>query len=248
VEWVRIPTRKLAESPEPFRILQISDLHLDLWSNETRVRRIVEEIESIRPDVIVSTGDLIDAGPDRLARFADHLRKLSPGHEMLAVTGNHEAYVGPAKSLAVTERAGFKMLSYQVASADGGVHFVGVDDPAVRRRIMMDGQAEKAALRQAPKEGFTVLLKHQPRVNRGSVEWFDLQLSGHTHGGQIFPFQWLVRLAYPAKTGLSKVGDETWLYLSRGTGTWGPPIRFLAPPELTVIELAPAPDPTEGKG
>jgi predicted MPP superfamily phosphohydrolase len=237
VEWVRIPTRKLAESPEPFRIVQITDLHLDLWSDEGRVRRIVETIESIRPDVVVSTGDLIDAGPDRLARFADHLRRLEPEHGKFAVTGNHEAYVGPAKSRAVTERAGFKMLSYEVASVEGDVHFVGVDDPAVRRRIMMDGRAEKAALQKAPKEGFTVLLKHQPRVNRESVEGFDLQLSGHTHGGQIFPFHWLVRLAYPARTGLSQVGDGTWLYVSRGTGTWGPPIRFLSPSELTVIEL-----------
>jgi predicted MPP superfamily phosphohydrolase len=127
---------------------------------------------------------------------------------------------------------------------DGVIHIVGVDDPAVRRRITMDGRAEKAALQGIPKDDFTVLLKHQPRVDRASVEWFDLQLSGHTHGGQIFPFHWLVRLAYPARTGLSQVGDETWLYVSRGTGTWGPPIRFLAPSELTVIELEPAPDPT----
>lgn len=237
VEWVRIPTPKLAERPGPFRIVQISDLHLDLWSDEERVRRIVDTIQSIRPDVVVSTGDLIDAGPDRLARFADQLRRLAPEHGMFAVTGNHEAYVGPAKSLAVTERAGFRMLPYQGASVDGGIHFVGVDDPAVRRRIMMDGAAEKEALQKAPKDGFTVLLKHQPRVNRESVEWFDLQLSGHTHAGQIFPFNWLTRLVYPARTGLSKVGDATWLYVSRGTGTWGPPIRFLAPSELTVIEL-----------
>ena len=241
VEWVRIQTGKLAEKSEPFRIVQISDLHLDLWSDEGRVRRIVETIESIRPDVVVSTGDLIDAGPDRLAGFADRLRGLKPEHGKFAVTGNHEAYVGPAKSLAVTERAGFKMLSYQGVSVDGVIHIVGVDDPAVRRRITMDGRAEKAVLQRIPKDDFTVLLKHQPRVDRASVEWFDLQLSGHTHGGQIFPFHWLVRLAYPARTGLSKVGDETWLYVSRGTGTWGPPIRFLAPSELTVIELQPAP-------
>jgi hypothetical protein len=196
--------------------------------------------------VVVSTGDLIDAGPDRLSRFADILGEVTPEHGKFAVTGNHEAYVGPAKSLAVTERAGFEMLSYQVATVGGLVHFVGVDDPAVRRQIMMDGRAELAVLQQAPKEGFTVLLKHQPRVNRASVEWFDLQLSGHTHGGQIFPFHWLVRLAYPARTGLSQVGHETWLYVSRGTGTWGPPIRFLAPSELTVIELRPAPDSTGG--
>lgn len=241
VEWVRIPTRKLAERSEPFRIVQISDLHLDLWSDEGRVRRIVETIELIRPDVVVSTGDLIDAGPDRLAGFADRLHELKPEHGKFAVTGNHEAYVGPANSLAVTERAGFKMLSYQGVSVDGVIHIVGVDDPAVRRRITMDGRAEKAVLQQAPKESFTVLLKHQPRVDRESMKWFDLQLSGHTHGGQIFPFHWLVRLAYPARTGLSKVGDETWLYVSRGTGTWGPPIRFLAPSELTVIELQPSP-------
>ena len=92
-----------------------------------------------------------------------------------------------------------------------------------------------------------MLLKHQPRVNRASVEWFDLQLSGHTHGGQIFPFNWLVRLAYPAKTGLSQVGNDTWLYVSRGTGTWGPPIRFLAPSEVTVFELQPLSDRTEDR-
>ena len=235
------PDEKACREVRAFRIVQISDLHLDLWSDEGRVRRIVETIESIRPDVVVSTGDLIDAGPDRLAGFADRLRELKPEHGKFAVTGNHEAYVGPANSLAVTERAGFKMLSYQGVSVDGVIHIVGVDDPAVRRRITMDGRAEKAVLQGIPKDDFTVLLKHQPRVDRESVKSFDLQLSGHTHGGQIFPFHWLVRLAYPARTGLSKVGDETWLYVSRGTGTWGPPIRFLAPSELTVIELQPSP-------
>jgi predicted MPP superfamily phosphohydrolase len=96
---------------------------------------------------------------------------------------------------------------------------------------------ERYLLHQYPKEEFTVLLKHQPVVDPASLKWFDLQLSGHTHGGQIFPFTLLTKLIYPAKTGLSRVGENTWLYVSRGIGTWGPPIRFLAPPELTVIEL-----------
>jgi len=241
VEWVRIPTRKLAEKSGPFRIVQISDLHLDLWSDERRLRRIVETIQAMRPDVVVSTGDLVDMGPDRLGGFADLLHQLKPRFGKFAVTGNHEAYVGPAKSLAVTRRAGFEMLSYEGATVDDVVHIAGVDDPAVRNRVTMDGRAERALLQRYPKEEFTLLLKHQPRVDRASVEWFDLQLSGHTHGGQIFPFHWLVRLAYPARTGLSRVGRETWLYVSRGTGTWGPPIRLFAPSELTVIELEPAP-------
>ncbi len=247
VEWVRIPTPKLAERAEPFRIAQISDLHLDLWSDVGRLRRIVEAIRGIRPHLVVSTGDLIDAGPDRLGRFADILRELEAEHGKFAVTGNHEAYVGLAKSRAVAERAGFRILSYRTAGLEGGIHMAGVDDPAVRRRVTIDGRAEKALLASIPKEGFTVLLKHQPRVSPESVEFFDLQLSGHTHGGQIFPFHWPVRMVYPARTGLSKVGDETWLYVSRGTGTWGPPIRLLAPSEVTVIELQPAAEST-GKG
>ncbi len=248
VERVRIPTRKLTERPGPFRIVQISDLHLDLWSDKKRVRRLVEAIRSIRPDVLVSTGDLVDSGPGPLADFADLLREVTPAYGKFAVTGNHEAYVGPARALAVTERAGFKMLSCQGVRVDDVIHIAGVDDPAVRNRVRMDGRAERAVLRRFPKEAFTVLLKHQPRVDRESVEWFDLQLSGHTHGGQIFPFHWITRLAYPARTGLSRVGPDTWLYVSRGTGTWGPPIRFLAPPELTVIELEPAAGPAGSRG
>ena len=248
VHWIQIPTTKLSSTSQPFRIVQISDLHLDLLSDESRVRRLVETIESIRPDVVVSTGDLVDMGPDRLEGFTDLFKDLKPKYGKFAVTGNHEAYVGSDKVSAVAERAGFKMLSYQGASLDGVIHIVGVDDPAVRNRVRMDGRAERAVLRRYPKEEFTVLLKHQPRVDRGSVEWFDLQLSGHTHGGQMFPFHWLTRLVYPAKTGLSRVGRETWLYVSRGTGTWGPPIRFLAPAEVTVFELKHAPDATGGSG
>jgi predicted MPP superfamily phosphohydrolase len=239
VEWVRIPSGKLDEMSEPFRIVQISDLHLDMLSDEARVRRLVERIRSMDPDVVVSTGDLIDLGPGPLARFADLFRELNPRFGKFAVTGNHEAYVGRDKSFAVAKRAGFRMLSYQGATVNGVIHIVGVDDPAVGRRVTIDGPAEKAVLQRTPKEEFTVLLKHQPRVNRASVPWFDLQLSGHTHGGQIFPFNWLTRLVYPAKTGLSRVGPETWLYVSRGTGTWGPPLRFLAPSEVTVFELQP---------
>ena len=239
VEWMRISSHKLDKMSEPFRIVQISDLHLSLFSDETFLNRLVETIQSIHPDVVVSTGDLVDMRQDHLDRFADILNGLNPKFGQYAVSGNHEAYLGLGKALAATRRAGFTMLSHQGVKVGGMINIVGVDDPGVSHRLKADGPEERALLERFPEGEFTVLLKHQPVVDRASVPFFDLQLSGHTHGGQIFPFNWLTKLAYPAKTGLSQVGRETWLYVSRGTGTWGPPIRFLAPPEVTVFELAP---------
>jgi predicted MPP superfamily phosphohydrolase len=217
VEWVRISSPKLNKMSEPFRIVQISDLHLSLFSDETFLNRLVETIESIHPDVVVSTGDLIDMRPDHLGRFADMLNELNPRFGKFSVTGNHEAYLGLDKGLAATNRAGFTMLSHQGVNVGGMINIVGVDDPGVSHRFKVDGPAERVVLERFPGGEFTVLLKHQPVVDRGSVPSFDLQLSGHTHGGQIFPFNWLTKLAYPAKTGLS----------------------FLAPPEVTVFELQP---------
>ncbi|MBU4014336.1 MAG: metallophosphoesterase [Proteobacteria bacterium] len=242
VEWVHIPTIKINKMSEPFRIVQISDLHLGLLSNEKRLRRLVETIESIRPDVVVSTGDLIDMQLDHLDGLADLLLKLNPRFGKFAVTGNHEAYAGIDKGLIFTKRAGFKMLSYEGVKVGGVINIVGVDDPAVSIRLKMNPPAEEAVLQHYSEKEFTLLLKHRPTVIPASVQFFDLQLSGHTHGGQIFPFNLVTKLVHPAKTGLSQVGHETWLYVNRGIGTWGPPIRFMAPPEMTVIELRPAMD------
>ena len=97
--------------------------------------------------------------------------------------------------------------------------------------------SEKALLEGLPKNRFTLFLKHQPIVSKESLDLFDLQLSGHTHKGQIFPFSLMTKLAYRARTGLSKLNKNTLLYISRGSGTWGPPIRFLSSPEVTIIDL-----------
>ncbi|MFH1006061.1 MAG: metallophosphoesterase [Candidatus Latescibacterota bacterium] len=237
VRRITIPSSKRARSSDSFRIVQITDLHLGLLSDERRLRRLIEVIESVRPDVVVSTGDLVDVPLDQLGEFADLLHELKPRLGKFAVTGNHEAYAGPDQSRAFTQRAGFAMLSHDGVSVNSVVNIVGVDDPAVSHRLKRDTLSESDLLQRYPRDEFTVLLKHRPAVGAASSNWFDLQLSGHTHGGQIFPFGWLARLVYPARTGLSAVGETSWLYLSRGTGTWGPPIRFLAPPEVTVIDL-----------
>ena len=140
------------------------------------------------------------------------------------------------------------MLSYKGVSVDGVIRIVGVDDPAVRRRITMDGRAENAVLQGIPKDDFTVLLKHQPRVDRASVRVvLTFNCRAHPWGADL-SFSLARSTGLSGQDGPVEVGDETWLYVSRGTGTWGPPIRFLAPSELTVIELQPAPDPTESSG
>lgn len=237
---VRIETAQLGPGSVPVRIVQVSDLHLDLWSDRRRIERIAETIESLRPDLLVCTGDLFDLDPDRLNACLEPLRRLAPRFGKLAVTGNHEGYMGPVRTRAAFARAGFRMLAQDGVTVNGNIHIAGVDDPAVHNRIGMDRRAERELLERFPRQGFTVLLKHQPRVDREAAKRFDLQLSGHTHGGQIFPFHLISRLAYPqARPGLSRPAPGTWLYVNRGTGTWGPPIRFLAPPEITVIDLVP---------
>jgi predicted MPP superfamily phosphohydrolase len=116
----------------------------------------------------------------------------------------------------------------------------GVDDPTSKRMGMWSNVDERVPLNGSSNDRFTILLKHQPIVDPRAAGMFDLQLSGHVHRGQIFPFNWLVRLVYPVRTGLSRLAGGGWLYVSRGTGTCGPPMRVGAPPEITLIEINPA--------
>jgi hypothetical protein len=154
-----------------------------------------------------------------------------------AVYGNHEALAGVEASRAFTQNIGFSLLSNSGITIDNAINLVGVDDPAVDRWRQSTPVDEHALLKQFDNGLFTLLLKHQPRIDHASQGMFDLQLSGHTHGGQIFPFGLLIHLFYKEPFGFSRIGDKSWLYVSRGTGTWGPPMRVLAPPEVTVIQL-----------
>jgi predicted MPP superfamily phosphohydrolase len=233
---------KIEASRNPFRIVQISDLHLGLLSDMRQLHRLTEVIRSLEPDVVVSTGDLVDVQLDHLGEFADLLSGLRPRCGKYSVTGNHEAFAGVDRALEFTRRAGFTPLAFSGVTVDGVVNLVGVDDPTVSHRLRADAVRERELLRRYAEGKYTILLKHQPVVDRESRRWFDLQLSGHTHGGQIFPFILLTRLFYRARIGLSRIGAGACLYVSCGTGSWGPPIRFLAPPEVTLIELRSDPD------
>jgi predicted MPP superfamily phosphohydrolase len=241
VTRMRFPTSKFTPGHVPFRIVQISDLHLGLLTGEAHIQRMVEAINALHPDLVVSTGDLVDMQADHINKFAASLRQLHARYGCYAVTGNHEAFAGIEGALAFTRDAGFTMLSNEGRQIDKLVNIVGVDDPAVMRAAAQAPLSEASLLQQFHNGYVTILLKHQPVINKASVPYVDLQLSGHVHGGQIFPFGLFTKLAYHrVHMGMTQVAPTTWLYVSYGSGTWGPPIRFLAPPEITVIDIVPA--------
>lgn len=236
-EHVTVKTCKIPEKIGRFRVVQISDVHLGLIVGKSRLKRILRQVRDARPDILVSTGDLVDGQMDDLEMLTDMFQKIPATYGKFAVTGNHEFYAGIDRALAFTEKAGFTVLRGEGLTVSNFLNVAGVDDPA-RKRYGPDHEAsEKALLEKMPREKFTLFLKHQPVISSDSLGMFDLQLSGHTHKGQIFPFNLVTKIFYRMHTGLSKVDGNGLLYVSRGSGTWGPPVRFLSPPEVTVIDI-----------
>jgi predicted MPP superfamily phosphohydrolase len=230
---------KSAKITKPIRVAQISDVHLGILIREGRLGRILEKVTAASPDIFVSTGDLVDGQTDSLNGVGNLLREIKAPLGKYAVTGNHEFYAGLDRSLEFMKQAGFHVLRGEGTSVEGLITIVGVDDPAVRGYGPSREVPEKELLSGLPKETFTLFLKHRPDVEKSAVGLFDLQLSGHAHKGQIFPWTLIVRLVFPQIAGLYDLSSGSSLYVSRGSGTWGPPIRFLAPPEVTVIDLVP---------
>ncbi len=236
-ERIVIKTTKIPDTVGKLTIVQISDVHLGLIIREERLKRIIAEINGASPDLLISTGDLVDGQINRMTGLAELLRDIRPRFGKFAVTGNHEVYAGLGQAIGFTERAGFKVLRNEGSTAGGLINVVGVEDPAILRVAHSRQVMEKTLLSKVSSDRFTLLLKHRPAVEPESLGLFDLQLSGHVHKGQIFPFNLPTYLFYPVRTGFALYPQNSALYVSRGTGTWGPPIRFLAQPEVTVIEL-----------
>jgi predicted MPP superfamily phosphohydrolase len=236
-EHVTVKTSKIPEKIGRFRVVQISDVHLGLIVGRSRLKRILGQVKDARPDILVSTGDLVDGQMDDLEALTDMFQNIPAKYGKFAITGNHEFYAGLDRALAFTEKAGFTMLRGEGITVSNLLNVAGVDDPARKRYGPDRAASEKALLEKMPREKFTLFLKHQPVINSESLGMFDLQLSGHTHKGQIFPFNLATKLYYRMHTGLTKVNGNALLYVSRGSGTWGPPVRFLSSPEVTVIDI-----------
>ncbi len=238
-EHVVVKSSKIPTEVERIRIVQISDVHLGLFIREQQVEKIIARIAAAKPDLLVSTGDLVDGQPNDLHLAASLLASFEPPLGKIAVTGNHEFYAGLEHSLKFTASAGFNILQQQSKSFSN-LTVAGVDDPAVPAFHESPSLSEAELLAALPEKNFTLLLKHRPEVNPESLGLFDLQLSGHTHKGQIFPFNFITWIFYPYPAGqLTKLAKGSALYLNRGTATWGPPIRIFAPPEITIIDLVP---------
>jgi predicted MPP superfamily phosphohydrolase len=220
---------------------------LGLLVGEERLQRILARVIEARPDILLSSGDLVDGRlnqQDALkihGKTAEMLAAVAAPSGKYAVTGNHEFYSGLNQALDFTQKAGFTILRDKTIPVGNYLSITGVDDPAgVSMGGETSGSVESALLRTADTGRIRILLKHRPTIDKASDGLFDLQLSGHSHKGQMFPFTLLVRLRYHLVGGTSRTAAGSMIHVSRGSGTWGPPLRFLAPPEVTIIDIVPA--------
>ncbi len=216
-------------------IVQITDLHLGELLGQRWLEGRLAQIEALHPDVIVMTGDLLNE-VQLVEPLVPTLRRLHAPLGVYAVTGNHEFYAGLNASLRLFEEAGFRVLRNASVEAAPGLVIAGVDDLTAGRQFSMPGQSIERALAVRP-AGATILLSHTPwNGEQAASHGVGLMLSGHTHGGQIWPFVYFTRLVYPHVVGRYTIGDMTWL-VSRGTGFWGPPMRLFRTAEILKITL-----------
>lgn len=241
---VEVPIAGLPAALAGYTIVQISDVHVGPTIKRAYLNAIVTRVNALQADAIAITGDLVDGSVRRLALHTEPLARLSARDGAYFVTGNHEYYSGAEQWIAEMRRLGIKVLmnEHVVCERDGeGVMIAGVTDFTAHHFHESHRSDPVAAAAGAPESvRVKVLLAHQPRsAAAAAAAGFDLQISGHTHGGQFFPWNLFVPLQQPFTAGLNRL-SALWVYTSRGTGYWGPPKRFGAPSEITHLTLVPA--------
>jgi predicted MPP superfamily phosphohydrolase len=241
---VRIPVLDLPQALHGFSIAQISDVHVGPTIKRGFVERIVRRVNALNADMIAVTGDLVDGSVQQLSAHTAPLAGLTARHGAYFVTGNHEYYSGEAAWTDEIRRLGMHVLKNEhvVLNHDGtSLVLAGVTDYSAHHFDPAQRSDPAAALRGAPADaGAKILLAHQPSSAGAAAQaGFDVQISGHTHGGQFWPWNLFVHLFQPFTSGLHRL-KNLWIYVSRGTGYWGPPNRFGVPSEITRIRLVPA--------
>jgi predicted MPP superfamily phosphohydrolase len=240
---VEVPIDGLPEDLHGYSIAQISDIHVGPTIRRPYLNAIVTKVNALKPDAIAITGDLVDGTVQRLALHTEPLARLSAPDGAFFVTGNHEYYSGVEPWVAEVRRLGLRVLMNEHVIRRRGrakVMIAGVTDYTAQQFDPLHKSDPHQAAAGAPDDvAVRILLAHQPRSAPAAADaGFDLQLSGHTHGGQFFPWNLFVPLQQPFVAGLNRV-RSLWVYTSRGTGYWGPPKRFGAPSEITLVRLVP---------
>jgi hypothetical protein len=240
VQEVDVPFEELPRELEGLRIAQISDLHLGPILGRAWLEGVVAAVNALEPDLVAVTGDLADGHVPDLVDVVAPIAKLRARHGVYFVTGNHEYYWDAEAWIAEVRRLGLTVLQNEqrlLVLGQAELVVAGVTDLSARSLLPAQRSDPARALAGAPPGAFKLLLAHQPRsVLAARKLGVDLQLSGHTHGGQFFPWNLVIGLFHPLAAGLGRF-DRTWLYVSRGTGTWGPPLRTGVPAEISLIRL-----------
>lgn len=242
VSKVKVAIDRLAKGKSGYRIVQISDVHVGPTIGKDFIEAIVTRINALEPDLIAITGDLVDGTVEELAEHVAPLARLRAKDGVFFVTGNHEYYSGADDWITHLGALGVRVLRNEHVRIGGeaGFDLAGIDDYSSRGYAPGHGPDLKKALDGRDASRACVLLAHQPRgIDLADALGVDLQLSGHTHGGQMIPWNFMVRLQQPFVAGLHKLARAQ-IYVSRGTGYWGPPMRVGVPAEITEIELVSA--------
>jgi predicted MPP superfamily phosphohydrolase len=233
IKELEVRLRGLPPELAGFKLVQISDVHVGPLLHKEWVAQVVDSIRGLSPDLVAITGDLVDGTVDELREHVAPLARIEAKHGVFFTTGNHEYYSGVEAWYAHLPTLGVRPLRNERVEVAPGLDLAGIEDPTGAPDL------SRALLGRDPSRAL-VLLAHQPRQFLEAAKLgVGLTLSGHTHGGQIWPFSWLVALAQPYLAGLHARG-ESQLYVSRGTGFWGPPMRVFAPAEITLLRLQPA--------
>jgi len=236
---LNIKISNLSSKLAGFRIVQISDVHLGIILRDNFLRKIVRKVNELQPDLIVITGDFVDEQAFYIKNILTEIQELQSKHGTYAITGNHEFYAGVERAERFIESAGITMLRNRWVTIADEIQIIGRDDPAGNSVNSENTPSLAEITKNLDKTKPAILLDHTPGNSFKELEslGINLQLSGHTHKGQLWPFNYIVKRIFKTPYGRFNSGDTT-IYVSRGAGTWGPPIRVGARPEITLLTLS----------
>lgn len=240
VTTIQVPVQDLPDELADLVIIQITDLHISATIKKKWVTKMVQKVNSLNPDIIVFTGDIADGSPDRLKADIEPLKTLKATYGVFYVTGNHDYYSGIGRWMQAINQLGFRILLNEhiiIEHGNGKLLIGGVTDYRAGHFLKPHTSSPQKAMAGAPVVDCKILLAHQPlSIFEAEKQGIDLQLSGHTHGGQYLPWNYFIKLDQPYVAGLHKY-KSSHIYVSKGTGYWGPPMRIGVPSEITHIKL-----------